>query len=464
MILLHLARQDNLDEDESVIRCSVLHASLDENPTFEAISYRWRGEPVTILLNDTPFKICSNLVCALRFMRIERCRTLWADAICINQTDNVEKSWQVGLMGRIYKQAQRSLLWLGPEQDDSDLAMDVLTKWSNKDNEATRYAGFFEELEEKQSSSFSEFSLRVFHSLSSFFNRDYWSRIWIIQEVVLCKEFLLLCGDKTIGIMDFYISLIIMTSSIGAWYLRMDRSSSIGEVQENMQSPERITSILANVPLFWVKQHYFHGPDTMSPLRLSLYYFLRVTCVPVKFRGFATDDRDRIFAILELSRDAQRLGIIPNYELSTEDLYINVARALLLRGRQFCVLSLCQENKKYSRLPSWTPDWSSLVDHELTWPHMGDVMERCPCYDDFTPSKGLDLGDFPVQPKDQRRLRLHAMMVDFVESTGKSYSQIAAQVITDREPNRVPCAPRSWVLELLSLQRKHRQKLIRDSV
>jgi len=342
--------------------------------------------------------------------------------------------------------------------------MDVLTKWSNKDNEATRYAGFFEELEEKQSSSFSEFSLRVFHSLSSFFNRDYWSRIRIIQEVVLCKEFLLLCGDKTIGIMDFYISLIIMTSSIGAWYLRMDRSSSIGEVQENMQSPERITSILANVPLFWVKQHYFHGPDTMSPLRLSLYYFLRVTCVPVKFRGFATDDRDRIFAILELSRDAQRLGIIPNYELSTEDLYINVARALLLRGRQFCVLSLCQENKKYSRLPSWTPDWSSLVDHELTWPHMGDVMERCPCYDDFTPSKGLDLGDFPVQPKDQRRLRLHAMMVDFVESTGKSYSQIAAQVITDREPNRVPCAPRSWVLELLSLQRKHRQKLIRDSV
>jgi len=171
-----------------------------------------------------------------------------------------------------------------------------------------------------------------------------------------------------------------------------------------------------------------------------------------------TDDRDRIFAILELSRDAQQLGIVPNYELSTEDLYVNVARALLLRRRRFRVLSLCQKNKKYSRLPSWVPDWSSLAGPELAWPHVGDVMEECPCYDDFTPSKGLDLRDFPVQSKDQRRLRLHALMVDFVESTGKSYSQIAAQVIPDREPNRLPCAQRSWILALASLQRNYRQK------
>jgi len=246
--------------------CSALYASLNENPTFEAISYCLKGEPVTILLDDTPFEICSNLACDLRHMRIEGCRTLWADAICINQTDNVNKSWQVGLMGRIYKQAQRGLLWLGPEQDDSDLAMDVLTSGPRKKNEVTRYAEFFEELKENQSPSFSESSLRVIHSLSCFFNRDYWSRIWIIQEVILCKEFLLLCGEKTIGTFDFYISLIVISGSISAWYRRMERSSSIGEIQEHSQSVERIASIKAYAPLFWLKQHHMHVRGAMGPL------------------------------------------------------------------------------------------------------------------------------------------------------------------------------------------------------
>ncbi|KAK3901582.1 heterokaryon incompatibility, partial [Staphylotrichum tortipilum] len=52
---------------------------------------------------------------------------LWIDAICINQTDVVEKSHQIGLMARIYSQSTIMLMWLGPEDATSSAAL-ALTK------------------------------------------------------------------------------------------------------------------------------------------------------------------------------------------------------------------------------------------------------------------------------------------------------------------------------------------------
>ncbi|KAH6661902.1 heterokaryon incompatibility, partial [Halenospora varia] len=50
----------------------------------------------------------------------------WIDAVCINQNDDVEKSWQVQQMMRIYKRADFVLVWLSPEPDDSDIAVDAI--------------------------------------------------------------------------------------------------------------------------------------------------------------------------------------------------------------------------------------------------------------------------------------------------------------------------------------------------
>ena len=51
------------------------------------------------------FPITTNLALLLRHLRHPIVpRILWIDAICINQTDNDERSWQVRLMAYIYKQ------------------------------------------------------------------------------------------------------------------------------------------------------------------------------------------------------------------------------------------------------------------------------------------------------------------------------------------------------------------------
>jgi hypothetical protein len=53
-------------------------------------------------------------------LRLEdRKRLIWADAVCINQADDEEKSWQVRMMGDVYRNADRVLIWLGLAEDGS---------------------------------------------------------------------------------------------------------------------------------------------------------------------------------------------------------------------------------------------------------------------------------------------------------------------------------------------------------
>jgi hypothetical protein len=52
-------------------------------------------------------------------------RLLWADALCINQEDLLERAHQVNIMKNIFQRASRVLIWLGPEKE-SNLAMFLL--------------------------------------------------------------------------------------------------------------------------------------------------------------------------------------------------------------------------------------------------------------------------------------------------------------------------------------------------
>jgi hypothetical protein len=51
---------------------------------------------------------------------------LWIDAMCINQRENDEKSFQVQMIRRIYEAAKLVVVWLGAAGNKSDQAME---KW-----------------------------------------------------------------------------------------------------------------------------------------------------------------------------------------------------------------------------------------------------------------------------------------------------------------------------------------------
>jgi hypothetical protein len=107
-------------------------------PRYEALSYTWGSSdnPEDIYIGTSGNYVASvtqNLTCALQHLRYEdRPRTLWIDAICVDQANLPERSSQVQRMANIYKLAERVLVWLGPEGDNSSFALKFLHSLSTK--------------------------------------------------------------------------------------------------------------------------------------------------------------------------------------------------------------------------------------------------------------------------------------------------------------------------------------------
>ena len=99
--------------------------SLETRPDFSALSYTWgvSTESNDICINKLySITVTDNLFRALKHLRWKiKKRTLWIDAICINQCDVEERGRQVSIMGSIYRSASSVLVWLGEYSDASAL-------------------------------------------------------------------------------------------------------------------------------------------------------------------------------------------------------------------------------------------------------------------------------------------------------------------------------------------------------
>lgn len=80
--------------------------------------------------------VTENLEIALRHLRLpDKALTLWVDALCIDQSDEMEKTEQVQQMREIYSRATLVLAWLGPAAGYSDIAMEWITTFGARSAE-----------------------------------------------------------------------------------------------------------------------------------------------------------------------------------------------------------------------------------------------------------------------------------------------------------------------------------------
>jgi hypothetical protein len=96
---------------------------------YEALSYVWgeKEPPFFIECENELIKITKNCHEALQHLRLpHEPRTLWIDAICIDQSSITERSHQVGLMGEIYRNAEVVIGWLGPATEHTVATMWIL--------------------------------------------------------------------------------------------------------------------------------------------------------------------------------------------------------------------------------------------------------------------------------------------------------------------------------------------------
>jgi hypothetical protein len=156
---------------------------------FEALSYTWgdRGDVRRIIVNGTFKDVPRNLEQALRALRSLHETRLgihyWVDSLCIDQENKKERNEQVKRMREIYGQARAVVVWLGQEDKrdkNAVQAMRYLCRNPYVENSLHLPAGLL---------------VDEWRSLSAFFQKPYWTRSWIIQELAMNhNSTLILCG------------------------------------------------------------------------------------------------------------------------------------------------------------------------------------------------------------------------------------------------------------------------------
>ena len=176
---------------EEPIECELVSVPLTPGLEYTAISYTWgeRLEPTTVWINGCEVPVLKNLWWCLYYLRCHSIRHYyWIDAVCIDQANVPERNHQVELMGSIYSQATSTAVWLGLPDKELEAEFALAKDF---DSETARQLSRTEKvlLLQRHWSTY----------LAKLANRPYWSRLWIIQEVILSSKIDLVCGTHLLS-------------------------------------------------------------------------------------------------------------------------------------------------------------------------------------------------------------------------------------------------------------------------
>lgn len=190
---------------------------LTNHPPYDALSYVWGKfdleEAYLIELDGSAFNVSINLWRALYYLRREsNARDFWIDAICINQEDLGERSSQVQLMGEIFRGSSRTVIWLGEESVRSHRLFEFLklidTKrgWDDDDERVLKVQGQIQLQSQLVVDKDIQKTVRkgLYEDIA---HRDFWTRIWVVQEVALASEVIVHCGHDEMPWEDFSNSI-----------------------------------------------------------------------------------------------------------------------------------------------------------------------------------------------------------------------------------------------------------------
>ncbi|KAB2109236.1 hypothetical protein AG0111_0g2602 [Alternaria gaisen] len=295
-----------------------LHDSC--RPIFGAFSYTWADSKGDSSLCETIFlglqydvlPVTTNCLAALRRFRNSADRLIWVDAICINQFDLKERGHQVPLMKDIYTSAARVLIYLGDSNSGAESAIVLPQKNDQLPGDSSRS-----------------------HTIDprAILQTPYFSRIWVIPEVMLNKAGSVAYGNHTMHLKD-------LLSTVDTLF----RTKRAGR------------------PINWLE--YL----TKMNEREDLYKLLSATK-----NCHCGDLRDRIYGLMGLvtEEEAKRLPI--DYNLSVQQLYTGLAMYWLtnvdprFQSRPSDILKRALLPKTTPFLPSWVPDWAPQLPTATDW-------------------------------------------------------------------------------------------------
>lgn len=379
---------------------------LDETDVkYQTISYVWGDvtEPAFVTVDGFKIHVTLNLLTALKRIRHPtETTTLWIDSICINQQDDQEKTEQVNLMHRIYKECARCLIWLGEvsviegEETEEEAhigaqgVFDAIRVWSDMDDE----------IELPSTLLTMEDQIRAGKALKKLMDSPWWSRIWTIQEALAPRKARIIWGPHRLpwALMHYAAENCIDDYHPGRG-LDWDAFFPTGD---NGFFTAPISGL--GIAKEWKDE---------NPRPIEMLWRFR-------YRQ-ASDPRDKVFALFGLDRDDWSFlpGITEGnyYELDVVDLFKKVTLDLIQdaandgddRGLH-ALIGLRGEKKAIPGLPSWTVDWTKAEESLAQfWVHNYFIWQ-------FTADTGLPRLDVDelTASEDSSIIRLNGIFFDEV--------------------------------------------------
>jgi len=185
--------------------CRVRHVRISENPSYEALSYTWGAPALTETIwekdSGSSIAITRNLKDALEDLRKrDRPRVLWVDAACIKQSDADERGHQVSLMGEVFQNATKVVVWLGRSTKGNLSSSAELCALSGV--AARLDSGMIAKMFNIGSARNPADSSEVYRVLV-FLDRPWFRRVWTVQEFVLAKDVEMQIGRQTLSLKHF---------------------------------------------------------------------------------------------------------------------------------------------------------------------------------------------------------------------------------------------------------------------
>jgi hypothetical protein len=339
-------------EFDDDLRGYLKHVRSLRDHDYEALSYVWGETSDKHMMSCSGMKIqiTANLDAALRKLRLpDQPRLLWVDAICINQSDIIERSSQVQMMREIYANAKQVVVWLGEAENKDALAFKSLCRLRAQlsDQEDSWFLirlGWYKDKNGKVYSGGAHRSMLSdveYDHLINLLCREWFRRTWVIQEVASARNAIIVYGEQSMRweiFADIYMRL-------GDQFLPVTKFG--GEYAQHS---------LENIAAIETARRSHSGP-----LSMSLFHILVATSF-----SKCKDQRDKIFAVVGLAKDwLETRMLIPDYDTREEkviEVFKEFAIADSNQNRDLRTLSCASGPDALGNppLPSGVPDWRKL--------------------------------------------------------------------------------------------------------
>jgi hypothetical protein len=168
---------------------SLTTVHMADAPPYIAVSYVWGANCTltTILVDDFAMAVKPNLHDALEAVRRPDTKTfVWADAMCINQSDKNEINHQISMMTQIYENAESVAVYLGKPTEKTEDAMEFLRHLFSRKFGTIEPPWSYRTLFETED------------TLRDIFNRPWFTRVWVVMEAISARHITFICGDDEI--------------------------------------------------------------------------------------------------------------------------------------------------------------------------------------------------------------------------------------------------------------------------